>query len=191
MDSKVVLENIKNGDRAQLAIIYREYRSEFIAWITSHFQCSRDEARDVYQVSIIALYENIVNEKLQTLSSSIKTYLFAIGKNKFLEYRKADNRFDFISEGNGYEVEDVKSWEKEEKENRIVLAERCLEKLGDPCKSLLELYYFHGMTMEEIATRLNYKNPNTSKNLKYKCLMRLRNLFEKEMEKMTMGSELG
>ena len=189
MDEKVILENIRNGDRTQLAVIYREYRSEFIAWITSKFQCSRDEARDIYQVSIIAFYENIASNKLQSLSSSVKTYLFAIGKNKFLEYRKSDSRFDYISDGNGYELEEVVSWEKQEKEMRLQIAERCLEKLGDPCKSLLELYYFHGMSMEEIAGKLSYKNPNTSKNLKYKCLIRLRNLFEKEMKKMEAMSE--
>ena len=184
MDNKVILENIKNGNRAQLAVIYREYRSEFIAWITSNFQCSRDEAREVYQVSILAFYENVVNEKLQTLSSSIKTYLFAIGKNKFLEYRKKDNRFEYTLDGDGYDIEDVVSWDKEEKEKRLLIAEKCMEKLGDPCKSLLELYYFHNMSMEDIAAKLSYKNPSTSKNLKYKCLIRLRKLFEKEMEIM-------
>lgn len=191
MDNKVILENIKNGNRAQLAVIYREYRSEFIAWITSNYQCTRDEAREVYQVSILAFYENVVSEKLQTLSSSIKTYLFAIGKNKFLEYRKKDNRFEYTLDGDGYDIEDVVSWDKQEKEKRLLIAEKCMEKLGDPCKSLLELYYFHNMSMEEIASKLSYKNPSTSKNLKYKCLIRLRKLFEKEMESMQQFEEIG
>ena len=72
------------------------------------------------------------------------------------------------------------SEEVQEKEMDLNLAEQCLEKLGDPCKSMLELYYYNKMSMEEITITLNYKNANTAKNLKYKCMNRLKRLFEEE-----------
>ena len=37
--------------------------------------------------------------------------------------------------------------------------------------------------MEEITTTLDYKNANTAKNLKYKCMNRLKRLFEEEKVK--------
>jgi len=187
MNEEVIINNIKNGDRNQLAIIYRAYRSEFIAWICSHFQCSRDEARDVYQVSIMILYNNIVNDKLKHLKSSVKTYLFAIGKNKFLELKKVESRFSNTVDPGDLEIEEVAIWEHEEKELKLQLVAKGLEKLGDPCKTLLELYYFHDMSMDAISEQLNYKNRATAKNLKYKCLNRLRNIFNQEMEKSEIG----
>ncbi len=186
MDEGVVIEEIKKGDNNQLAMIYREYRSEFIAWITSNYSCSRDDAKDVYQVSILALHENILNNKLQKLRSSIKTYLFAIGKNKFLEFRKTESRITRDVDPAVIDLEEVSSWEYEEKELKLQVTESSLGQLGDPCKSLLELYYFHGLSMDEISERLNYKNRDTTKNLKFKCLTRLRKIFVQEMDKVNL-----
>ena len=187
MNEEVILTKIKNGDRNQLAIIYRTYRSEFIAWITSQFQCTRDEARDVYQVSIMILYQNIIENKVVQLKSSIKTYLFAIGKNKFLEFKKAESRFSDRVDPGEIEIKEITTWEDEDKEKKLQHMAKSLEKLGEPCKTLLELYYFHGMSMDEIAERLSYKNRATSKNLKYKCLNRLRKIFREEMEKIEIS----
>ena len=65
----------------------------FISWLTNKFNCSEDEARDVYQFAVMTLYDNIKNEKLLELNSSVKTYLFAIGKHKILEQKKASIKF--------------------------------------------------------------------------------------------------
>ena len=77
----------------------------------------------------------------------------------------------------------MSTWELEEKELKLQLVAKGLEKLGEPCKTLLELFYFNNMSMDEIASQLSYKNRATAKNLKYKCLGRLRNKFNKEMIK--------
>ena len=182
MNDQVIIEEIKNGNQSQLASIYRAYRAEFISWLCSKFDCNRDEAREVYQVSILALHENIINEKLQKLNSSIKTYLFAIGKNKFLEFRKAQNKFVGNAETGELELEEMLTWEQEDREKKLEVMEESVVKLGDPCKSLLELYYYHDMSLEEIAMQMSYKNTATAKTLKYKCLGRLRNIFKVEMK---------
>ena len=45
--------------------------------------------------------------------------------------------------------------------------------LGDPCRSILQLFYYKRMSMEDITALMGYKNAATTKNLKYKCLKRL------------------
>ncbi len=187
MTEQKIIDEIKNGDRNQLAIIYKTYRSEFIAWICSHFQCSRDEAQDIYQVSIMVLHQNIVNNKLLELKSSLKTYLFAIGRNKFLELRKSESKFNNTVDPAHIEIETIAKWENEEKELKLEMVTEGLQKLGDPCKTLLELFYYHKMSMDEISERLSYKNRATAKNLKYKCLKRLRNIFNEEMSKSELS----
>ena len=44
-----------------------------------------------------------------------------------------------------------------------------LERLGDPCKTLLVLYYWEELTTEEIAVKLGYANSDTVKSKKYQC----------------------
>ena len=181
--NKLVIEKIRNGDKAELETIYKAHKIEFITWLTSKYDCSEDEAKDVYQFAVITFYDNIQSEKLSDLSSSVKTYLFAIGKHKILEQKKAAVKFTHKLDEQLIETPDVGKWDDEMYEDSLQLVEKCLEKLGEPCKSLLELYYYHGMSMDEIASRMNYKNRYTSKNLKYKCVNRLRRIFLEELKK--------
>ena len=183
-NDQVVIEKIKSGDEDQLATIYKEHRSEFLFWVTKNYHCDLEEAKDAYQFSILALYENIASNKLVNLRSSVKTYIFAIGKNKILEKKKGDSRYTGDYDEFEIPMEEV-SEEVEQKERDLKLVEQCLEKLGDPCRSMLELYYHNRMSMEEITNTLNYKNANTAKNLKYKCMNRLKRLFEEEHSKGT------
>ncbi len=179
----VVLEKIRNGDKAQLEVIYKAHKIEFVKWMGHQYQCSEDDARDLYQFAVITLYDNIKTEKLSELNSSIKTYLFAIGKNKFLEQKKEEVRYYRQMEEDPLEMPDIGKWDDELYEDSLQLVEKCLEKLGEPCKSLLELYYFHSLTMDEIAEKMKYKNRQTSKNLKYKCVNRLRKIYLEEYRK--------
>ena len=177
------LEKIKNGDSQEMAQIYSDYKDEFIGFMRNRYGCDQTEARDIYQMSILALQENIINGKLTELRSSIKTYLFAIGKNKFLETRNSNQRFL-----HGYDFEVLKKSEeldkeKQETEVKLGIVESCLQEIGDPARSLLELYYYHGLSMEEIALKLGYKNSSTVKNLKYKFLNRLRKVYMEQAER--------
>jgi RNA polymerase sigma factor (sigma-70 family) len=178
----VVIENIRNGDKAQLEAIYKTHKIEFVNWITSQYNCSEEDAKDIYQFAIITFYENIRSEKLSELNSSVKTYLFAIGKHKALEQKKAAVKFKYLQENQEPPMPDIGKWDDDLYEESLQLVEKCLNKLGEPCKSLLELYYFHGLSMEEIADKMSYKNRFTSKNLKYKCVNRLRRLYLEELK---------
>jgi len=68
-------------------------------------------------------------------------------------------------------------------ENNLELISQCFNRLGDPCRSLLDLFYYKKKSMEEIAVELNYKNAETAKNQKYKCMERLRKMVEAEQVK--------
>jgi RNA polymerase sigma factor (sigma-70 family) len=182
MSEPVIIEEIKNGNKKELAGIYKAYRNEFVSWATGHFQCSREEARDIYQATIITFYDNIMRERLQQLNGSVKTYLFAIGKNKILELRRADKKFDLNIDVQQVDLVDEPDHEVQWNEKNLELVRRCLEKLGEPCRTMLELYYYHDTGLEALAEMLHYKNSDTVKNLKSRCLMRLRDLVTEQIK---------
>jgi RNA polymerase sigma factor (sigma-70 family) len=183
MTESVIIEEIKNGNKKELAGIYKAYRNEFVSWATGHFQCTREEARDIYQASIITFYDNIMRERLQQLNGSVKTYLFAIGKYKILELRRADKKFGLNVDVQNIDVADEPDEEIQWKERNIELVRQCLEKLGEPCRTMLELYYYHETGLEALAEMMHYKNSDTVKNLKSRCLMRLRDLVTEREKK--------
>ncbi len=129
-----------------------------------------------------------LNDKLQQLraletelQSSLKTYLFGIGKNLVMqEYRKNMRservKAEYILQSHLLPTPDEAQAEVED----LSLIARCFERIGDPFRRLLEFFYFHQKNMEEISSELGYKNPETAKNQKYKCMERLRKLVEGE-----------
>ncbi len=176
--SQSIVELIRMHGQEALKNVYLEHRDEFISWARRQMHCSADQAKDAYQQAIIILYENIVNAKLVMLQSSEKTYLFAIGKNKLREMLREDVRFqnldsiDYMELGAEEEPVDPK---------KLRHASECLQHLGEPCKRLLEEFYYHQSTMTRIAEKLGYKNEDAAKSQKYKCLARLRKLFNHEL----------
>jgi len=173
MNNQNLLESMAQGDLKEFEEAYLSYRDEFIMWANKNYYCDFEESRDVYQATVIQFYENVQSGKLVTLTSDLKTYLFAIGKNKIRELRDAGRRFREMQEK--YEV--TEDEDKQEKEVLFEQLELSLDQLGDPCKRLLELYYYYKKSLVEIAETLDYKNSDTVKNLKYKCLGRLRKLY--------------
>jgi RNA polymerase sigma factor (sigma-70 family) len=173
-DYNSILE-IKSGNEQALTKIYKAYRDEFIRWSGRHYQCPEEVAKDIYQVSIVIFYENIVSGKLTELKSSIKTYLFAIGKNKILEQHVEMKRQEKMQENFIYEpLEEYVN--PEEKEEVFRAMEKALSGLGEPCKTLLELYYYKNFSIEQIAKVMGYKGNDSAKTQKYKCLMRLKKM---------------
>ena len=58
-----------------------------------------------------------------------------------------------------------------------------LELLGEPCKTLIQDFYIHKKSMDEIAEKFGYTNADNAKTQKYKCLQRLKKyFFNKEIE---------
>ncbi len=181
MNDVTVIEMIKRGKKEALSVVYKEYRSEFTLWLIKHYGSRMDDAMEVYQETIITLYENVVSGRLSELSSSLKTYLFSIGKNKYLSMARK-NRRNVSSEGHlrmvaddGEALEEAKL-----KDQRLSLVEASLQKLSDHCRELLKLYYYDQLSMEDIMERLDYKNANTAKNQKYKCMQQLRKLHNED-----------
>lgn len=181
--SSDILNDLRAGNKAVLAQVYTEYRQEFIQWIISTYDCEFEEARDIYQQVILIFYENVVSKKLAVLTSSVKTYLFSIGKNKYMELSRSQKRYQAIplaQNESAQPVDDMKN-----NEARLNLIEDQLIQLGDPCRSLLIHFYYHRQPIGQLTEKFGYKNIGTAKNQKYKCLERLRKMV---LEKQSLIS---
>jgi RNA polymerase sigma factor (sigma-70 family) len=165
-----LIKQIRDRGSNALSELYVQYRVEFIQWMNHRLGCEVELAKDIYQQCILVLYENVLNEKLTELTSSPKTYLFSIGRNKYYEAVRQQEK-----------EKRVVTTEQESVENNEPLLQRveaCLEKLGEPCRTLLMQYYYHKRNMEQLTEMFQYKNVDTAKNQKYKCLERLRKMVK-------------
>ena len=172
LETSAIIEAIKAGSEKILFQLYENYRNEFVSWAVRHHQVSEEEARDVFQDAIVALYKNVKTGTIDRLEASIKTYLFGIGKNIVLNVIKRKGIETRVYE-NYSAVHDNKIHEHYEQEHIIQLVKRIYSALGSPCKEILAMYYEKGFDMDSIASRIGYKNANVAKKKKYECLKAL------------------
>jgi RNA polymerase sigma factor (sigma-70 family) len=178
-----IIQRIRSGGQTELGMIYEEYRSEFLQWITKEYDCSMDDGKDMYQLAILIFYDNIRQGKLEYLVSSVKTYLFGIGKNLAKDNMRKEKKFTPINQEKWLKEYLIDEPDQPLDDGIFALAKRALEKLGQPCKRLIELFYYENKNMQEITEAMQYKNSETAKNQKCKCMARLRKLVDQEIER--------
>lgn len=173
------LQSFKEGDNSALKSVYITNRNPFINFARK-FQLNDDEILDIYQETIIALRENLLSGKIDSLNSSIKTYLFSIGKYKIYAHLRENNKMrplndEHIKENESIDFEfDVDHGSLNQKQQ---LLKEALEKMGGKCKLILELFYYRGLTIDEIRVTEGYENNNTVKSQKSRCLKTLKELI--------------
>ena len=116
--------------------------------------------------------------KLENMVSNLKTYLFAIGKNKILEHHRRTARHDYDIRAEILQMEEDDHELQQNRELQYRQISLALQQLGDPCKQILEMVYYHNRSMEFITEHLGYKNVDSTKNQKYKCMQRLKKLVQ-------------
>ncbi len=175
-NEQALLKGLANNDSKAIDTIYKDNFTMVQAFIL-HNNGSYDDARDVFQEAMIALYEKAQSESF-VLTCQIKTYIYSICRRLWLkrlqQMGRYSNQVDNLDETVPVE-EDLEIHEKRNAEFAIM--DRAMGSLGEPCKSLLEGYYIKKMGMQELAAEFGYTNADNAKNQKYKCLMRLKKLF--------------
>lgn len=138
---------------------------------------SADDARDIFQETMIVLYEKAKTGSFE-LNCQLKTFVYSISKRLWLkrlhQLQQYSRQVDNIAETVPVEQEVDNH---EQRNHQFEAMEHSMLNLGEPCKSLLEAYYLQKRNMAEIAGSFGYTNADNAKNQKYKCLMRLKKLF--------------
>lgn len=190
MSDSHTIDLIRQGGQPELGKIYETYRKEFLHWITREYHCSEDDSKDIYQVTILILHDNIKAGKLTDMGSSLKTYLFAIGKNIARETIRKAQRNTPIAKERWLREYLIDETEDPTYDTIFSVATRALNALGEPCRRLIEMYYYERKNMEDISIQLHYKNADTAKNQKCKCMARLRKLVERDLTETRISSTL-
>ena len=179
MKKEPPLQDFINGNDDALKEVYLDNRLSFINFARK-FQLEQDEILDIYQDTIIALHENFISGKVDKMRSSIKTYLFSIGKYKIYAYLRENKKMNLLNDN---DIPGTEAHEYDFKINENPLSEQQklmrngLEKLGGRCRNILELFYYRGLTIDEIRIAENYENNNTVKSQKSRCMKKLKEMI--------------
>ena len=172
----LLLKGLAQNDKTAVEAIYRENYVMIQAFILNN-SGSVDDARDIFQESMIVLYEKAKSGTF-SLNCQLKTYIYSVCRRLWLKKLQQFNKFSTQVDSLEETVAvDEEIEEHEKKNNDFIMMENALNKIGEPCKSLLDGYYLKKKSMQEIALDFGYTNADNAKTQKYKCLVRLKKLF--------------
>ncbi len=171
------IEGLKTGNNAALRALYKKYYNIVLKIVVNN-SGSSEAAQDIYQETIIVLFENAQKPEF-VLNCQLQTYVYSIAKRLWLKQLRVNGHFAAIKEGDEEELADVSEEVSEHLQKEIELDKmaKSLEELGEPCKTIINDFYVHRLSMEEISEKFGYTNSDNAKNQKYKCLQRLKKQF--------------
>ena len=153
--------------------IYNLYRNEFIHLFKQRLRKNDDTIFDIYQEAFLELCHKIYTNKLneENLRSTLKTYLFGVGKYMLINTIRHNKRQILELFNDVPEIPEDEPGLGIENEKIVQIA---VNQIGEPCHTILTKQYWEDKSGEDIAAELNYKNADTVKVQKYKCIQKLK-----------------
>lgn len=175
-NEKTLLLGLARNDREAVEKIYTDNYGLIQSLIINN-NGSVDDARDVFQETMIVLYEKTRSGSLE-LNCQIRTYVYSVARRIWLKKLQQQSRYTGdlnMTESVVAVEEDLEEHQKRDSE--FGMMEKAIQSLGEPCRGLLEAFYLQKKNMQEIALEFGYTNSENAKTQKYKCLTRLKKIF--------------
>jgi RNA polymerase sigma factor (sigma-70 family) len=171
-----ILDQIRNGDEEALVKLYASNQKQILAYITRN-SGTHDDAEDMLQEALIVLWESVRTGRYEH-SARIGTFVFATVRNMWLRklaHMRRERAMDMSDDPTPDVAKSIlEQMIDAEQTSGVAMA---VAKLGDPCRSILLLYYWEERSMEEIASALGFANADTVKSKKYQCKKALEKLL--------------
>jgi len=185
--NQAIIQQIKQGNTASFDAFYLSLRPKFIHWVRKHYLKKETEAIELFQQSMLVVYENILTGKLDTLSSNLETYVFGVAKNSI---RNA-NRTLIIKEKHQekltqhYQLLSLDHSSDNDRQKQLIqLVKQVLPQLKAGCQDILKRFYFEEKKAKTIAQELGLSNEQVVRTQKSRCLKYLKQLLAEQSTEM-------
>jgi RNA polymerase sigma factor (sigma-70 family) len=164
---------IKNRNEFLVGRIYGLYRNEFLFFLKKRGSINPDDILEIYQDAFMVLCNKIYENKLDAnnLTSSLKSYLFGVGIRLAYNINRKNGK---LHDQDPFEIPEIPDDEPGLGEENEKIIQKAVNEMGEPCHTILVKQYWEDKRAEEIAIEMNYKNTDTAKTQKYKCIQKLK-----------------
>lgn len=171
------IEGLRTGNEAALNALYKKYYNIVLKIVVNN-SGSSEAAQDIYQETIIVLFENAKKPDF-SLNCQLQTFIYSIAKRLWLKQLRNNSHLTKLSNDSEEELADVSEEINShlKKEEELLRMGKSLDELGEPCKTIITDFYINRMSMDEISGKFGYTNSDNAKTQKYKCLQRLKRYF--------------
>ena len=173
-DEEELLRQLISGDEKVWQRFYNDIREPFRAYFLKSSHISPEEALELFHKVMIIFHRKVVSGGLvPPLNSKLKTYIFGVGKNVSRQQGFKGIGNDEIPE---IPIDPIVEQTAETEENARQV-QNLLQKIGNPCRDLLDLFYIKGYSMEAVAITMDFPSPGAAKKKKFDCLKAIRKMM--------------
>jgi RNA polymerase sigma-70 factor (ECF subfamily) len=175
------IEALKADNNFVVKELYYTNRNAFLGF-SKKYNITEADAVDIYQDAFISLRKHAISGNLMDVKSSLKSYLFGIGKHLIYKKLKENNtKTDFDSLINQFhsDYEEIKLEAENELTEEQQILQYYFKQLGKSCQQMLTLSFYRGLTNVEIATLEGYESEAVVRSQKSRCLKTLKDLIKK------------
>ncbi len=175
---------LEAGDRATYKSLMVQTGDYCIKRLMAQRSCTYEDAEDLYMDALLDFRDQLLEGKITHLTQ-LRSYLFAICRNKWSEKHRKEKRERQVhahTAADWYAPEKSReaTWVEEEmtaeaEQQRKVyqrISQGALRALSDRCQAILTYFYVEEKSMADIAHLMGYANAQTVKNLKARCYKR-------------------
>lgn len=162
------MNDAKEQDRLE-ELITRLYLNVFpaVAAFVSKMGGTYEQARDVFQESIVAYYEKVITPGKE-IETSEKAYLMGIARHIwYREHRKSEL-------SRPLKELDADIADLARPEPSAIKLMTFLEVAGERCMQMLKAFYYDKLSLENIANRFGFSSTRSATVQKYKCIEKVR-----------------
>ena len=181
---KEIIHAIQTGSPAEnmcLRYLYDKQYLPILKYVLNN-QGTETDAQDIFHDALAAFYEQVKNGRFKG-ASAIGTYLYAIGRNLWLNKLKKSGHgrtYEQVKVAEGAVEKDVHEVVTRTEKEKVVLS--VLEMLGEDCRKILVYAVYEKLNMEEIAELMGFKNAQNARNKKAKCNKKLKDLVKERAD---------
>lgn len=170
---------------------FTKERKKTVTFLRGRYNLSQESAEDVFQDSCLALFQNIKNGKLVTLTSSLSSYFTKICIFQSLKRIRDVKSFDSLDNGqyDASKVDELLGIDDRFTVKQQQAMEDIINHLPPPCDMILWSYYYENMNMSEIANVIDYKNSDSVKAKKAQCMKKLKDRFSNQIKDILYGED--
>ncbi|MFT6867476.1 MAG: RNA polymerase sigma factor (sigma-70 family) [Cyclobacteriaceae bacterium] len=166
-----LLVGLKSGDQKILKQVYESNYSAVEKMILKNSGTS-DDAKDMFQDAMVIFYKNIQKSDF-VLSSSIKTYLYAISWRLWMKKIREEKKLTITHKEEYIDAFDFELVSKDPDATLNGVVE-LLKQHGKNCLEILTRFYFNNQSFDFIASELGYASGQVVREQKYRCIKRVR-----------------
>jgi RNA polymerase sigma factor (sigma-70 family) len=167
-------------------------------YLRKNYSVSDDDIDDIFQEASMALFLNLRDGKLSSLTSSLGTYFMKVCINQTLKFigKKSkvmplidENRISNTNSVRDDKIDELYGFcmDTEETDRKLrmeKLINNIIASMTDTCKNILHGYYWNDYSTSTIADIFNFTDANSVKAQKYKCAKKFREKYNELKNKI-------